>query len=137
MIYSCIATLGTAVVTDEGEDKDMVVSLDAAPEIAALRQRVHFRDDVEVTRFLGPHPRLAALLLEAAERIRHFFPVDTELALEVFEDSDDPDGPLMLYAVIESGLHPREARDRLYRFRDAWWREAASDFIGVVSLVTV
>ncbi|MGH2535269.1 MAG: hypothetical protein ACRDJW_23655 [Thermomicrobiales bacterium] len=115
----------------------MVVSLDAGPEIAALRQRVRFRDDAEVTRFLGPHPRLAALLFEAADRVGHFFPADANLALEVFEDPDDPDGPLMLYAVIESGLHPREARERLYRFRDAWWREASSDFIGVVSLLTV
>lgn len=115
----------------------MEVSLDTTSAIAALREYVRFRDDDPVTAFLAERPRLVPLLREAAERVGDFCPTGTTLALEFFEEPADPYGPAKLYATIENDLPMPEAREQLYRFRDAWWREASGDFVGQVSLVIV
>ncbi|MDB9512802.1 hypothetical protein PN499_16560 [Kamptonema animale CS-326] len=90
-------------------------------EISQLEQLYTLREKSQVLEFIEKHPFLLPLLLEAPEKIKHYFP-DTPLILEIKIDPEAvsmEEQELALY--IASEIDPDESADKLFQFdRDGW-----------------
>jgi hypothetical protein len=88
-------------------------------DIEALKQLYTFREQTEVLQFLKQYPFLIPVLLEAPEKIRHYFP-DCQLFLEVSIDPEIIDYVLLVLSILIN-LDPDEAVDRLHQLDKDWW----------------
>ncbi len=96
-----------------------------APEtmLASVSQLYEFADYFMVMRFLRNHPDLAALLLDAHDRLsEHFGDCVRRLAVVVDPDSPDDEGELMV--LVRTPLGPRDALAQLRALDEAWWLDA-------------
>ncbi|MEH2280962.1 MAG: hypothetical protein V7K90_06400 [Nostoc sp.] len=98
---------------------DTAVSISPA-DIETLEQLYTFRERTEVLEFLDKHPFLIPVLLEAPEKIRHYFP-DSQLFLEVVPDRETIDWVQLILSILMK-LDPHEAVARLHQFDDNWSR---------------
>lgn len=96
---------------------DTAVSIPEA-EIEALEQLYTFRGRTEVLQFLEQYPFLVPVLLEAPEKIRHYFP-DSQLFLEVSIDPEIIDYVQLVLSILMK-LDPDEAVDRLHQLDKDW-----------------
>lgn len=89
-------------------------------EIIQLEQLYTLREPSQVLEFIEKHPFLLPLLLEAPDKIKHYFP-DTPLILEV---DIDPESSSMdddqLAILIASEIDPEESVDKLCELNRAW-----------------
>ncbi len=96
---------------------DAAVSISPA-DIETLEQFYTFRERTEVLEFLDKHPFLVPVLLEAPEKIRHYFP-DSQLFLEVFIDPESIDWVQLILSILMK-LDPHEAVARLNKLDCDW-----------------
>ena len=97
---------------------DTALSIPQA-DIEALEQLYTFRGRTEVLQFLEHYPFLVPVLLEAPEKIRHYFP-DSQLFLEVVPDAEIIDWVLLVLSILIN-LAPYDAVDRLNQMDRNWW----------------
>lgn len=97
---------------------DTALSIPQA-DITQLEQLYTFRGRTEVLQFLEQYPFLVPVLLEAPEKIRHYFP-DSQLFLEVVPDAEIIDWVLLVLSILMK-LDPDEAVDRLNQMDMEWW----------------
>jgi hypothetical protein len=97
---------------------DTAISIPQA-EVESLEQFYTFRGRNEVLQFLDRHPFLVPVLLEAPEKIRHYFP-DSQLFLEVVPDAEILDWVLLVLSILIN-LDPNDAVDRLNQIDMNWW----------------
>ena len=97
---------------------DTAVSIPQA-NIEALKQLYTFRGYTEVLQFLEQYPFLVPVLLEAPDKIRHYFP-DCQLFLEVSIDPEIIDYVLLVLSILMN-LDPDEAVNRLHQLDKDWW----------------
>lgn len=90
----------------------------------ALQSLYGLRGRTDVLRFLGAHPFLAPLLLEAYDKIQEHFP-EASTSVEVFVAPEAENAP-ELVAFIGVDSPPEEALCRLDRFDEDWWLQASS-----------
>ncbi|MBN3951160.1 MAG: hypothetical protein HWQ38_33705 [Nostoc sp. NMS7] len=110
---------------------DTAVSISLA-DIQTLEQLYTFRERTEVLEFLDKHPFLIPVLLEAPEKIRHYFP-DSQLFLEVVPDPEIIDYVLLVLSILMK-LDPDDAIARQKQMDLDWWlnsttHEVRSQFI--------
>ncbi len=96
------------------------VAPDVIDRIAA---RDRFRGDGVADALAGAGPEVAALLLEAADRIADSFGTEPQLVLELLVFLDDDDEPGKLYGLIQTTLEPAEAEPIMDRWLRDWWLE--------------
>lgn len=77
-----------------------------------------------VSKFLCDNPFLIELLFEVHQKIRYYFDLHINLALEVFTDPEGGESQ-ELFALVLTSLPPEEALDCLDRFDRDWWLEAS------------
>lgn len=97
---------------------DTALSIPQA-DIEALEQLYTFRGRTEVLQFLEQYPFLVPVLLEAPEKIRHYFP-DSQLFLEVVPDAEIIGWVLLVLSILIN-LDPYDAVDRLNQMDMNWW----------------
>ena len=97
---------------------DTAVSIPKA-DMEALEQLYTFRGRTEVLQFLEQYPFLVPVLLEAPEKIHHYFP-DSQLFLEVVPDAEIIDWVQMVLSICMN-LDPDEAVDRQNQLDKDWW----------------
>lgn len=97
---------------------DTAVTIPQA-DIEALKRSYTFREQDEVVQFLAQYPFLIPVLLEAPEKIRHYFP-DSQLFLEVVPDAEVIDW-VQLVLSIQMKLDPYEATAREKQLDQDWW----------------
>ncbi|NER33007.1 MAG: hypothetical protein F6J93_02825 [Oscillatoria sp. SIO1A7] len=94
----------------------------AIADTEKLEQLYNLREREEVLQFIARYPFLVPLLLEAPDKIRHYFP-DTPLILAVDIDPEtvagSEDGELVL--LIPSSIDPDESVDLLLQMDADWW----------------
>lgn len=83
---------------------DTAVSIPKA-DMEALEQLYTFRGRTEVLQFLNQYPFLVPVLLEAPDKIRHYFP-DSQLFLEVDRDPEIIDWMMLVLSILMD-LDPR------------------------------
>ncbi len=88
-------------------------------DIEALEQLYTLRGQTEVLQFLEQYPFLISVLLEAPEKIRHYFP-DSQLFLEVSIDPEITDYAQMVLSILMN-LDPYNAVARLNQLDMDWW----------------
>lgn len=88
-------------------------------DIESLEQLYTFRGRTEVLEFLDKHAFLVPVLLEAPEKIRHYFP-DSQLFLEVVPDAEIVDWVLLVLSILMK-LEPYDAVARQNQFDMDWW----------------
>ncbi|WP_250125351.1 hypothetical protein [Chroococcidiopsis sp. CCMEE 29] len=96
---------------------DTAISIPQA-EVESLEQFYTFRGRNEVLQFLDRHPFLVPVLLEAPEKIRHYFP-DSQLFLEVERDPEIIDYVKLVLSILMK-LDPNEAVARLNQLDWNW-----------------
>lgn len=96
---------------------DTVISIPQA-DIEALEQFYTFRGRTEILQFLDRHPFLVPVLLEAPQKIRHYFP-DSGLFLEVEQDPEVIDWMMLVLSILIR-LDPDDAVDRLNQLDWNW-----------------
>jgi hypothetical protein len=77
----------------------------------------------KVKAYLGTHPEMIDLLLEARPHIESQFGVGAIVDLRFPRNEGDFDGELL--AMIQSNLDADPALDRFDKFWDAWWGDAS------------
>jgi hypothetical protein len=87
--------------------------------IQAIEQLYTFRERSEVVEFLDKHPFLLPVLLEAPEKICHYFP-DSQLFLGVFIDPESIDWVQLVISVLIK-LDPYDAVRKLNHMDMEWW----------------
>jgi hypothetical protein len=88
-------------------------------DIESLEKLYNLRGKTEILQFLENYDFLIPVLLEAPDKICHYFP-DTQLFLECVTDPEGIDDD-MLELAISMNLDPDEAVDKLNKFQDDWW----------------
>lgn len=88
-------------------------------DIQALEQLYTVRGRIEVLEFLDKHPFLVPVLLEAPDKIYHYFP-DSQLFLEVVPDAEIINWVLLVLSVLIK-LDPYDAVKRLNQMDMDWW----------------
>lgn len=96
---------------------DTAIAISQA-DIEALEQLYTFRGQSELE-FLTQHPFLVPVLLEAPEKIRHYFP-DSQLFLKVIPDPEIPDWVHLVLSILMK-LDANDAVDRQNRLDMEWW----------------
>ena len=86
-------------------------------DIEALEQFYTFKGPE--LQFLNQNPSLVPVLLEAPEKIHHYFP-NSQLSLESSSDTEIIDW-VQLILFIRVSLDSKEAMDRLYHLDQDWW----------------
>jgi hypothetical protein len=81
-------------------------------------------DELAVRGYLGDHPFLVPLLIEAHQRIPGYFPKQSRVRLQLLPDRDDGDRA-ELFAIIQTDLPEDQALLLLDRFDEGWWLETA------------
>jgi len=97
---------------------DTAVSMSQA-DIESLEQVYTFKGRTEVLEFLDKHPFVVPVLLEAPEKIRHYFP-DSQLFLEVVPDAEIIDWVLLVLSIMIK-IDPYDAVNRLDQMDMNWW----------------
>lgn len=103
------------------EDSDEHCKVLRAQEWAASYD---IRGKEAVLQFVKEHHNLVPLLSEAPTHIKRFFG-SADPVLEIFADPDDDRRSLTI--VIPTEVNATEARIRLDKLRDQWWRKASYD----------
>ena len=100
------------------------VSIDQT-EIDQIEKLYTLRERSEVLQFLNHYPFLIAILLEAPDKIRDYFPGDP-IFLEVVIDPESisPDDDTM-FIIIASNIDPEESLERLWELDKNWWLKAS------------
>lgn len=88
-------------------------------DIESLEKLYSFRGKTEILEFLEINDFLIPVLLEAPDKICHYFP-DAELFLELVTDPEAVDDAMLELAICMN-LNPDEAVDKLNQFKDDWW----------------
>jgi len=96
---------------------DTAISIPQA-DIALLEQFYTLRGRTEVLQFLDQHPFLIPVLLEAPDKIHHYFP-DSQLFLEVDRDPEAVDYVKLVISILMK-LDPDDAVDRLNQLDWNW-----------------
>ena len=96
---------------------DAAVSI-SQTDIAILEQLYIFRGRTEILQFLDKYPFLIPVLLEAPEKIHHYFP-DSQLFLEVVPDAEIIDWIHLILSILIT-LDPDEAVKRLNQLDSDW-----------------
>ena len=100
----------------------MVTNTRAIADTERLEHLYSMREREEVLQFIDRYPFLVPLLLEAPDKIRHYFP-DTPLILAVDIDPEtvaaSEDGELVV--LIPSSIDPDESVDLLLQMDADWW----------------
>ncbi len=96
---------------------DTVVSIPPA-DLKTLENLYTFREQAKIYEFLDQHPFLVPVLLEAPDKIRHYFP-DSQLFLEVLVDPESIDWIQLALSILVK-IHPHEAVSRLHQLDDNW-----------------
>lgn len=100
------------------------IATDPRPNISdRLRGRYGFRDNDAVERFIGRHPELLPLLVDARRVIDTYFGQRTPVELEVFIDPEAPN-ETTLFVLIQTRLSTDEALRSLRSFDEEWWVHA-------------
>ncbi len=103
----------------------MVTEQAVQRDVEWLRQRMSFRDEPEVSRYLRLHPEVVAVLTEALDRLPSFFASDTPMVLDPSVDPEEEDDVTTLIALFQTPLDPVQAMPLLDRFNQSWWLEAS------------
>lgn len=88
-------------------------------DIESLEKLYSWREKKEVLEFLETSQFLIAILLEAPDKICHYFP-EAQLFLECVTDPEGIDDDMLELAICMN-LDPDEAVDKLNKFQDDWW----------------
>ena len=88
-------------------------------ELESLEKLYIWRGETEILQFLEKHDFLIPILLEAPEKIRHYFP-DAQLFIECVTDPEGIDDDMLELAICMN-LDPDEAVDKLNNFQEDWW----------------
>ena len=91
----------------------------SAADIAYLEKLYTWREKIEVLEFLENYQFLIPILLEAPDKICHYFP-EAQLFLECVTDPEGIDDDMLELAICMN-LDPDEAVDKLNKFQDDWW----------------
>lgn len=91
----------------------------AKADVEALERSYTFREPNEVWEFLAKYPFIMPVLLEAPDKIKHYFP-DSKLFLEVVPDPEIIDW-VSLVLSIHTTLDPDDAVDRQNQLDTDWW----------------
>lgn len=94
----------------------------AAPQIESLQKAYIIRDKDEVFEFIESHPYLLAVLLEAPEKIRRYFP-DEKLGLKVVYDPEIVNYVHLVLSIDLTNLDPYEAMDKEDELYENWLRK--------------
>lgn len=93
-------------------------------DIEQLEQHYTLREPQEVLDFLNKHSFLIPLLLEAPDKIHHYFPdAPLSLAIAIDPESSSPDSD-ELVILIETDIDADESVDNLWELNKAWWLTA-------------
>lgn len=103
----------------------MVTQQAVQRDVDWLQQRVSFRDEPDVSRYLRQHPDVVAVLTEALDLVPSFFAPDTPMVLDASVDPEEEDGETTLIALFQTPLDPAQAMPLLDRFNHCWWLEAS------------
>lgn len=88
-------------------------------DLESLEKLYSWRGKTEILEFLEINDFLIPILLEAPDKICHYFP-DAELFLELVTDPETVDDAMLELAICMN-LNPDEAVDKLNQFQDDWW----------------
>lgn len=88
-----------------------------------------FAERDEVVRFLGSHPFLAPLLIEARLKIAEVFGHASRVVLEVITDPEAP-ADRQLFAFVQTDLPPDEALQKLNQLDQEWWLDKLDEAQG-------
>ena len=91
----------------------------SAADIEYLEKLYTWREKIEVLEFLENYQFLIPILLEAPDKICHYFP-EAQLFLECVTDPEGIDDDMLELAICMN-LDPDEAVDKLNKFQDDWW----------------
>ena|SRR2546425_3223994 len=80
-----------------------------------------FKNSGTVIQFLERNLFLVDVLIEAREKIDHYFGSDTLTSLEVFTDPEEDHSRPVLFVLILTPLHSDDASGRIERFDQEWW----------------
>ncbi|MEG3971380.1 hypothetical protein QUA00_27720 [Microcoleus sp. T2B6] len=88
-------------------------------DIESLEKLYSWRGKTEILQFLEKHQFLIPVLLEAADKICHYFP-DAKLFIECVTDPEAVEDSMLELAICMN-VTPEEAVDKLNQFQDEWW----------------
>ncbi len=88
-------------------------------DIESLEKLYSWRGKTEILQFLETYQFLIPILLEAPDKICHYFP-ESQLFLECVTDPEGIDDDMLELAICMK-LDPDEAVDKLNQFQDDWW----------------
>ncbi|MEG3934507.1 MULTISPECIES: hypothetical protein [unclassified Microcoleus] len=88
-------------------------------DIKSLEKLYSFRGETEILLFLEKYQFLIPVLLEAADKICHYFP-DAKLFIECVTDPEAVEDSMLELAICMN-VTPEEAVDKLNQFQDEWW----------------
>lgn len=111
-----VASLALMLLQDSLTDEPNPVSV---ADIESLEKLYSWRGKTEILQFLKKHHFVIPVLLEAPDKICHYFP-DAQLFLEVVSDPEGIDDAMLELAICIN-LEPDEAVDKLNKFQDDWW----------------
>lgn len=107
-------------VDQSGDD-----ALDALDEIYAYRDSIDSPGREDVRTYLGRHPELVPVVIEASERISEFLPSAHRPVLELgpYQEGKEEEGTL--FVVIQTEREWEEVRPLLVRLRREWLIDAS------------
>ncbi len=88
-------------------------------DLESLEKLYSWRGKTEILEFLEINDFLIPILLEAPDKICHYFP-DAELFLELVTDPETVDDAMLELAICMN-LNPDESVEKLNQFQDDWW----------------
>jgi len=106
---------------DRNPTPDLTTASLSQADTEQLEQHYTLREPQEVLHFLNKHSFLIPLLLEAPDKIHHYFPdAPLYLAIAIDPESSLPDSD-ELVILIETDIDADESVDRFLEFDRAWW----------------
>jgi hypothetical protein len=108
---------GIALLEDY-EREMLVFQAETEAVLNNVRRCFVMPQDSSVVTFLQDHKTIPQILLEAIDRLRASFGIDTLFALKVLTEEG---GPRMLYGVAMWPGSVEDARRALANFDDTWW----------------
>ena len=102
------------------------------PVLRSLEQLYTFRRSEEVSAFLRSNLFLAPLLMEAHDKITHYFGSSQEVVLEVVTDPEAI-RLVKMFGYILTNLEPQEAGKRLQQFDREWFLSQISRAKGLLN----
>jgi hypothetical protein len=99
------------------------MALSTIAKVDELERLYRLPDGEKVKEYLGAHPEMLNLLLEARPHIESQFGGDVVVELRFPRNEGDFSGELL--AMIQSDLDADPALDRFDRLWDQWWGDAS------------